>query len=320
MTEMNYAPNQAPDMLGGILAQNQRNHPPAASRQNGGRLPPEDYAAMKKAEREHVDDLAEQMTQSVAENGDVFKQYLDLQSRIPYATKNTLLVMAQRPNATRLGDLEYWEEKRCYRQRGETGILISEPGQKYRRGDGTFAQGFDIKKVFDISQMNTRRLKAEPPKPQPTPEQLLTALTYHDAHRIEQVPQLSDGQNALYDQQADKIFARSGMEFEELFRSVAEAIAYADLTTGPDTQANPHFSASCVAYMLCKQHGVDIGDYTVWGSPEVFAGMDTFDVRGELMQIRDCAKDMSRRMRDVLRELAPEQQQSQHRGNQGHAR
>ena len=71
---------------------------------------------------------------------------------------------------------------------------------------------------------------------------------------------------------------------------------WADLTTGPDTQTAPEFSAYCASYLLCKKYGVDTRPFSFDSAPGVFDGMDAQKIKGELAQIRNVAEDISGRM------------------------
>jgi hypothetical protein len=77
---------------------------------------------------------------------------------------------------------------------------------------------------------------------------------------------------------------------------LTQELAFADLTTGPDTQADPAFSAYCVSYILCQKYGVDTQSFDFAGTPDVFDSMDAQEVKGELSQIRDVAETISGRM------------------------
>ena len=110
------------------------------------------------------------------------------------------------------------------------------------------------------------------------------------------VDELPSDLGAMYDPQAGSISVRRGMEFFDTFRGVAQELALADLTTGPDTQTAPEFSAYCASYLLCKKYGVDTRPFSFDSAPGVFDGMDAQKIKGELAQIRNVAEDISGRM------------------------
>ena len=280
------------------------NNSPAGG-QNGepSQLSKEEYAAKKKAEREDVFALSDQTAQDVAADGGKFQSFLDLQGRLDrYSAVNALLVFAKNPDASRLGNFDYWKRQNCSVRPGQTAIAILEP-HEYTKEDGSPGTGYDVRKVFDVSQVDTRRLRTAPP-PNYAGRQLLSALISKAPVKITGVDELPGDLGAMTDPETGGIFVRKGMEFADTFRSVARELSYEHLTTGPDTQADPQFSAYCASYLLCRKYGVDTQAFSFEGAPGVFEGMDALEVKGELSQIRDAAEDISGRM---ARQLEPQQ-------------
>ena len=67
----------------------------------------EEWVQQKKAEREKAYETIDQMAELMVTDGEHVKNYLDLQSRFPrYSVGNILLVSAQKPDATRIGDFK----------------------------------------------------------------------------------------------------------------------------------------------------------------------------------------------------------------------
>ena len=70
------------------------------------------FIAESKNNRNRCYELSEQVTAQVATDSGVFQQYLDIQSRFDrYTANNALLIMAQRPDAQKLGDYGYWRDQ-----------------------------------------------------------------------------------------------------------------------------------------------------------------------------------------------------------------
>ena len=85
----------------------------------------------------------------------MLQKYLDVQSTFDrYTTNNALLILAQRPDAQKLGDYGYWRDHGFYLKRMErqNPVLILEPGKTYKREDGTVGNYYNAKKLYDISQ------------------------------------------------------------------------------------------------------------------------------------------------------------------------
>ena len=265
----------------------------------GPQLSKEDYAAKKQSEREAVFSLSDKTAQDVAGDGGRLQQFLDVQGRFDrYSAVNALLILAQRADSTRLADFDNWKRMGGFVKPGQSAISIFEP-HEYTKGDGTPGIGYNVKKVFDVSQVDARRINGTT-LPKYSEYQLLKALVSKAPVKIVSVDDLPDGLGAMTDPDTGEISVRKGMEFTDIFRSVAEELALADLTTGPDTQADPHFSAYCASYLLCKKLGVDTKDFSFAEAPNLLDGMDAREVKGELSQIRDAAEKISGRMAQQL--------------------
>jgi len=265
----------------------------------------EAWAAQKQQERENLYALADETALGVAADPARFTQYLDAQARLDrYSATNVLLVLAQRPEATQLGSFDYWKQKQCPVQAGQTGVSIFEP-HRYTKEDGTPGTGYDVKKVFDVSQVDTRRLRPAP-APQPTERQLLAALIAASPVKIAGADELPDGGKMMIDPDSGAITVQRGMEFADKFCCVAQGVTIAHLLGGPDSQLDTAFSAQCATYVLCKKYGVDTQGIDFSSAPRVFGGLDAQAVRGELTQIRDAAEDISRLMAPQLEPRKPE--------------
>jgi len=258
-------------------------------------LSKEEYAAKKKAEREEVFALSDQTALEVSADEGKFQPFLDLQARLDrYSAVNSLLVFAQNPEASRLGSFDYWKRQNCSVRSGQTAIAILEP-HEYTKDDNTPGTGYNVKKVFDISQMDTRKLRVTPP-PRYTERQLLGALISKAPVKISGVDELSGDLGAYTDPETGSIYVRKGMEFSDTFRSVAQELACTEVNRDGKNTADPQFTAYCASYVLCKKYGVNTKSFNFESAPAMFRGFEAQDVKGELSQIRDAAENISGRM------------------------
>lgn len=128
--------------------------PPSAPPQ----LTKEEYAAKKKAERDDLYALADEMAHEIMQDGDAFRGFLDVQARFDrYSPTNALLIYAQNDKATRLRDFDGWKKQGVYVRRHETGISILEAGDSYVTEEGRTGYYYHVKKVFDIAQTDAKR-------------------------------------------------------------------------------------------------------------------------------------------------------------------
>jgi len=261
-------------------------------------LSSEEYAAKKKAEREEVFELSDQTAMEVSADGGKYQSFLDLQGRLDrYSAVNTLLVFAKNPEASRLGSFDYWKRQNCSVRPGQTAISILEP-HEYAKEDGSPGTGYNVKKVFDISQVDTRKLRTAPP-PSYTERQILGALISKYPMKIIGVDELPGDRGAMTNEDGD-ILVRKGMEFSDTFRSVAYEMAGAELATDPELSPEQEFSAYSATYLLCKKYGADTREFDFDKVSDVFDGMEAQEVKGELSQIRDAFENISGRMAQQL--------------------
>lgn len=274
----------------------------------------EAWAEKKQAERQEVYELADATTQEVAADGDKYKSFLDVKSRlIHYSATNALLVLAQMPLATQLRDFDGWKAEGVSIKRNESHIKILEAGDNYERPDGSIGASWNVKHVFDVSQTNSRQRQR--PAPQVEDRQLLQALIRKPPVPIQGIDELPNNMGAYYDHEQDVIFVRRGMEAHDIFRSLSKEIAHAELA-GADpnyTRANAGFAAYSISYVVCKRFGVDVSGYDFSRLPDSFRDAEAQSIRATLNEISDIAKDMTGRMSRALEQNKPPRAKGQER-------
>ena len=275
------------------------------------------FIAESKNNRSRCYELSEQMTAAVATDGQTFRQYLDVQSRFDrYTANNALLIMAQNPDAQKIGDYGYWRDQGAYVKRQERGnpILIMEPGKEYERDDGTIGTYYNAKKVYDISQTNARD-KIQQAQPEITDTQLVRAVVNNPPVAIvaAEPDQMPEDKGALFEPEESCIYVRKGMSAQEIFRSVTPELALAGFADGDKNydRNEDAFHAYCASYLLCKKYGVDTQGFDFTHAPEFFEGMEPQEVRGELAKARDAANNISSRMAKVLEQNRSQNQRQQ---------
>lgn len=280
------------------------------------------FIAESKNNRSRCYEMSEQITAAVATDGQTFQQYLDVQSRFDrYTANNALLIMAQNPDAQKIGDYGYWRDQGAYVKRQERGnpILIMEPGKEYERDDGTIGTYYNAKKVYDITQTNARD-KIQQAQPEITDTQLVRAVVNNPPVAIvaAEPDQMPEDKGALFEPEESCIYVRKGMSAQEIFRSVTPELALAGFADGDKNydRNEDAFHAYCASYLLCKKYGVDTQGFDFTHAPEFFEGMEPQEVRGELAKARDAANNISSRMAKVLEQNRSQSQrqkpQAQH--------
>lgn len=273
------------------------------------------WAQKKQEQRERVYALIDETTDAVSKDSGTFQKYLDVQSRFGrYSVSNALLILAQKPEATRIADFEIWKEHGAYVRRSETGFYIIEPGDEYRREDGSTGISYNPKKVFDISQTSESQKREAPTYPDG--RTCIKALMNHAPVPVRVSATLKEGVNALYQPDTREIFIRNGMSAGDIFRGLSQEFAHAEIDKG-DGKYNRFengFRAYCVSYMLCKQYGVETeGHFNFNEYSQMLKGKEPKDIRAELSAIKEIAGEISGRMNRMLTEQRQHKQQEQER-------
>lgn len=266
---------------------------PQPQKSSPSRMSPEDFAAKKKAQREAIYSMVEQMTTAVSTNGQRFQAYLDLQARLEnYSVNNGLLILSQCPQATQLRDFDGWRMKGAMVKRGQQGISILEPGRQYTTADGRIGTYYEVKSVFDISQTNAATIEKKPVYDYNT---MTLALIAKRPVPINMVDRQSGG--AAYDAASRKITVQRGMDFDSMFCCVSAALAQAEIHLRGENPCSPvaTFRSYCVSYMMCKKYGLDVTRYNFSPMPDYMAA-ETKVVRGELNRLHEVFKTMAIRM------------------------
>lgn len=289
----------------------QENESPAP--QNNQPFDKEAWKQQKRKQREMVYSMIDDTAKDVAINSIAFQNYLDVQSRFErYSVANALLILAQRPYATRIADFETWKEQGIYIRKKESGFYILEPGEEYQRDDGTTGISYNLKKMFDISQTGAQKQESHT---YPDERSRIKALMAHALVPIRINNILPEGVDAIYILEEREIHIRKGMNAGNIFRSLSQELAHAEMDKGDGSYSRSKydFYAYCVSYMLCKQYGVDVQNFQFDEAPEILQGMNSQEVRAELSVIRETATEISSRMNRMLAQEKDQKRQEPER-------
>lgn len=254
----------------------------------------EAWLKQKQDERNLAFRIVEDALGSIRKDEKMLQTYLDVQSRFSrYSVSNAVLVAGQKPQATRLGDFNYWKEAGEYVKKGELGILILEPGKEYKRRDGSTGVNYNTKKVFDISQTNSKQQKS--PEISRDSRFLMKALIYNAPCEIKAQDDLAEKCKTLafYDT-ADKIlYVAKGYSYDELFPSVARELAHAHMDRDGYERTEGESIAYCVAYIICKRNGINAVGFKFDETIAALSSMDDKSLKAELGKVRDIANSIS---------------------------
>ena len=256
----------------------------------------DDWIKQRNENRAMAYEMLETATEEL-NNPDTVMSYLDIQSKFDrYSVSNALLVAYQYPEATRLCDSKTWQKNHVFINKGETGIIILEPGKEYTRDDGKTITPYNAKKVFDISQTNAR------PRQQstrtPDARLVIKGMLKTSPVKYEIKNDLPEGVNAIYQPESKMIFIRQGLDGEEIVRALSKEIAYARLDKSGFDREKIDFAAQAISYITTSRTGFLPEPITALN--EKFSSLEAKEKRAVLSQVRDHANTISNTIKKTL--------------------
>lgn len=260
------------------------------------RMSKEEFAKMMNDRRQALYELSEKQINVVSKDPKQYTDYLKLMANTDYTPTNTLLVMAQKPDATYLKDGNRWQELKCYRKKGAKGIQILEPRGEYQKKDGNIVTSYDIKYVFDVSQLST--VYQVPPK-QFSLEKMVRGLTYNSAVKVQKLDTLSGNEKVLYSPEANTIYYENNISQKEMIYGLAREYCYVEFDNQYENmdRSRDKFLIESSAYLVCQKYGIEVTDKEF--SKEVtsyFKDMNPKEIKRELGNIKELADDVSKRI------------------------
>ncbi len=256
----------------------------------------EAWAEQKREQRQELYDLIEEMSEKTLADPSALSDYLNMQSRLgKTSVANTLLVVAQKPDATFIANYDDWQKRGRSVKRGEKGTLVLEANGEYERPDGTMGVNFDVKRVFDISQTYGKPVRERTNPPIKT---ALKAITTNVPVPVKLSESVSQSVGAMYSEKDNTVYVARGVEGNELFFALSRELARAH--SGQET-----FICDCAANIACLRYGVP-AKYCD-RIPDEIASLESREKRSALNIVREVACEITER---VDRNLFAERQQS----------
>lgn len=274
------------------------NFTPKKASDNRPRLSKEEYAEKKRAEKEAIYQMADDTVNEILNDPKKFTAFLDTQSRMDrYSAVNALLIYKQLPEATQLKDYDDWSKDNVRVSKGAKSISILEPVE-YTKRDGTTGISYNVKKVFDVSQTNGRKMPA--PTANKDPKALITAMLDSSPVEVEACDELPYPNMAAYynnDKQTLYIKRDTG-DSVAVAQCVAQELGHAQLSINSDrySRSDMGFCAGCIGYMLCKKFGVDTKIFAINRIPDSLKNMEPKEVRAELSKTRNAMAEVHSRI------------------------
>lgn len=228
--------------------------------------------------------------------GPAWKRWLDVAARFhDYSFNNTLLLLAQKPDATHVAGYSLWQQLGRQVTKGEKGLAILAPVIRTATADdagqtnpiaaptatgadgsrGRRVVGFRPAYVWDISQTTGDPLP-EPPMPQllagEAPSGLWDTLAAHcqaAGFTVTRRP-LDGGLNGYTDFARRQVVVRTGVDDAQAGKTLAHELGHVLLHAPADfagertalCRGEKEVEAESVAYLVAAAHGLDTAGYT----------------------------------------------------------
>ena len=280
---------------------------PVEDQNSEQKLSKEEYAALKKQEREETWMQIDGQAQSVFRDGASLQKFLDFmagQYNMP-KVPNLLLLYSQNPEVKLVKSFDEWKHDRRSLRTGVHGYTYI-IDTKYEK-DGEMRSGYAISKGYDITQTKGRPLEERPQRDIHT---LLEAVLKNQNIRLKIADNLPDKIQAQYIPNQRTIYIRNGMSEITTFHAINRELACAALDQHDGNYARNRVNAQafCATYILGKRYGVDVSGFDL----EKVAGIqehgqkDPQELRLFLNDVRTAAYGIRGHIERNLRE--PEQQ------------
>ena len=205
----------------------------------------EEYAAMKKTEREAVWVQVDARMGEVLADASTLQGFLDFMSQCRNSLPNQLLLSGQNADITDARTFQQWKDAGRHIRTGEEGYTAI-VGQVYEN-NGRKASGYNIGKVFDITQTRGRPV---PPPAEYQVDELIAASIESSPVPIQISDSLPDGIQTQYVPKNRTIYVRNGMDAGTtlcaIVRECAQADFHKDYTYNRQAYAAPSY---CAAYI-----------------------------------------------------------------------
>lgn len=280
---------------------------PVEDQNSEQKLSKEEYAALKKQEREETWMQIDGQAQSVFKDGASLQKFLDFmtgQYNMP-KVPNLLLLYSQNPEVKLVKSFDEWKHDRRSLRTGVHGYTYI-IDTKYEK-DGEMRSGYAISKGYDITQTKGRPLEERPQRDIHT---LLEAVLKNQNIRLQIADNLPDKIQAQYIPNQRTIYIRNGMSEITTFHAINRELACAALDQHDGNYARNRVNAQafCATYILGKRYGVDVSGFDlekVEGIQE-HGQKDPQELRLFLNDVRTAAYGIRGHIERNLRE--PEQQ------------
>lgn len=252
----------------------------------------EEYAAMKKAEREEMWAKVNELAEDAFSSPEKLKAILYFTARCSFQnTASLLLLHDQNPEITIVKTREEWrKEGRTPRVSGAGYNTLLR--QDYNRSeDGRRTSGYNVVMVYDISQVRGRPIT---PPEHYEPEELVAAVIQTSRVPVRLEENLPEKVQAQYVPAHRTIYVRNDMDAAVTFLNLVREQAHASFDTDRGYQRKNYAAQSyCAAYIAAAKYGLDTSNFDLSPVVATCSGLDAVGKRGFLSDAKGAAYSIS---------------------------
>ena len=291
-----------------ILNQGKKKEADMQSAESSDKKDKKEWADEQKRKRDSLFAMIEAVCPTIVSSTEEMSEFLTVQSRFEkYSLNNNILIYAQKSDATKIKDFKGWKEEGGSVKKGSKGFMILEPTSYTKDGEKRIA--FNPKTMFDASDV----AGITPGQTVAYDKSMLIRALVNDSpvdiKTVQNYP-ADKAVGAYFDVKDNCIYAKSGMNVNDIFTSVSQALACAEMakqTKEPFRVSDHEFQARCVAYVLAKKYGIPSDQVNLYSMPARYAGYDGEQIKKELSEIHGSVKAITNRMNEILLERPKEQ-------------
>ena len=257
------------------------------------------YGEQMKEKRDRCYAMVSDACMEIPSDEEHFKRFLSVLSRFErYSLNNNILIYAQKPNAMRLKDhYKVLAEKQRVRV-GAKPVYILEP-EKVSGESGEWTRYNAVAK-YDVADLENELLSVETAL---DPQMKIRALLHKCPVEIKTVPAneypAERKCGAYYDVEHNRIVAKADMGYDEIFLSVATAMAHVEMKRSVEGAYDPNqytFEAKCAAFSLAKRYDIPTDSLDFSKVAERYRDRNEEETKASLAMIHKSVKGIHYRM------------------------
>lgn len=166
------------------------------------------------------------------------------------------------------------------------------------REDGTVGTNYDVKYVYDISQLQTKYRTRSLRFDNKILLKILLNSSLANVKVVDEIP--NTNRRALYNKDAELLYIARGAEAPQIFYEVTHELAKQEIGENSSLDA---FKNYCASYMICKKYNIDVSNYKFDKGIEQLQGMDAREIKEELEPMRNALEHIEKRMSNRIKQI-----------------